>query len=105
MPCRRATTRGPAALARGIVVLDDFLIAPQEVRAEPGRLTFRARNDGRLGHTLVIRRGERDIARVKTMLPGGSGEASARLRKGSYDLVCILGNHEQLGMYGTLVVR
>jgi len=99
---------GPAVRAesgRVDVVLDDFLIDPQEVRAEPGRLRFRATNEGRLGHTLVVRRGERDIARVKTLLPGGSGETSATLRKGSYDLVCILGNHEELGMYGTLVVR
>ena len=87
------------------VVLDDFLIKPQEVRARPGPLAFHATNEGRLGHTLVIRRGERDVARVKTMLPGAEGEATADLRKGKYDLVCILGNHEELGMYGTLVVR
>ena len=62
------------------VTLDDFLIEPQRVRAAPGRLTFRATNEGRLGHTLVIRRGERDIARVKTLLPGASGEATTSLR-------------------------
>jgi plastocyanin len=87
------------------VTLDDFLVDPQEVRAEPGRLTVRATNEGRLAHTLVIRRGERQVARVQTLLPGASGEAAARLRRGTYDLVCILGNHEELGMYGTLVVR
>jgi plastocyanin len=99
---------GPAAqpkAGRLDVVLDDFLIDPQEVRAKPGPLVFRATNEGRLGHTLVIRRGERDLARVKTLLPGAKGEATADLRKGKYDLVCILGNHEELGMYGTLVVR
>ena len=40
------------------------------------------------------------------MLPGGArrrlGQADAR---GDYKLVCVLGNHEELGMYGTLVVR
>jgi plastocyanin len=87
------------------VALDDFLVDPQRVRAQPGRLTFRATNRGRLGHTLVVRRGTREIARVKTLLPGGSGQATARLARGQYDLVCILGNHEELGMYGTLVVR
>ena len=42
---------------------------------------------------------------VKTLLPGASGTAAGRLGRGTYDLVCILGNHEELGMYGTLTVR
>jgi plastocyanin len=87
------------------VVLDDFLIDPQEVRAEPGRLTLSARNEGKIGHTLRVMRGEREVAGIKTLLPGGRGELAATLSRGEYDLVCILGNHEELGMYGTLVVR
>jgi plastocyanin len=93
---------------RVAITLDDFSITPQRIRAEPGRIVFRAVNRGAIGHTLRVIRAhppQREVAAVKTLLPGASGSATATLRRGRYDLVCILGNHEELGMYGTLTVR
>ena len=87
------------------VTLDDFSITPQRIRAKPGRITFAVTNRGEVGHTLRVLRGDRELAGVKTLLPGASGSASGTFEKGKYDLVCILGNHRVLGMYGTLVVR
>ena len=87
------------------VTLDDFSIAPQRIRAKPGPITFRVLNRGAIGHTLRVMRGDREVAAVKTLLPGASATAAGTLRRGDYDLVCILGNHEVLGMYGTLAVR
>ena len=87
------------------MTLDDFSIAPQRIRAKPGRIRFEAVNRGTVGHTLRVLRGDRELAGVKTLLPGASGIASASFEKGDYKLVCILGNHEELGMYGTLTVR
>jgi len=87
------------------VTLDDFSITPQRIRAKPGRITFAVTNRGELGHTLRVLRGDKEIAGVKTLLPGASGTASGTFEKGRYDLVCILGNHRVLGMYGTLTVR
>ena len=91
--------------ARVTVTLDDFSIAPQRIRAAPGRVAFRVVNRGAIGHTLRVMRGDREVAGVETLLPGGSGTAAGTLERGDYDLVCILGNHEVLGMYGTLTVR
>jgi len=91
--------------ARVTLTLDDFSIAPQRIRAKPGRISFEAVNRGTVGHTLRVLRGDREVAGVKTLLPGASGSGSARLERGDYKLVCILGNHEELGMYGTLTVR
>jgi plastocyanin len=91
--------------ARVTVTLDDFSVAPQRLRAEPGRIEFRAVNRGAIGHTLQVLRGDREVAAIKTLLPGASATASGTLERGTYDLVCILGNHEVLGMYGTLTVR
>ena len=125
MPSRRpfAATLAAAALAvsaagcaddsppervtagRATVTLDDFFIAPQRIRAKPGRIMFRVTNQGKVGHTLRVQRGDRDVAGVKTLLPGQSAEASGTFAPGDYKLVCILGNHEELGMYGTLTVR
>jgi plastocyanin len=87
------------------ITLDDFLIRPQTVRAGAGRLTFRIVNRGKVGHTFHVFLGERDVLAVKTILPGGRATASATFKPGSYKMVCVLGNHEDLGMYGTLVVR
>jgi plastocyanin len=91
--------------ARVTLTLDDFSIAPQRLRARAGEVTFRAVNRGAIGHTLRVKRSDREVVAIKTLLPGASGSGSARLERGDYKLVCILGNHEELGMYGTLTVR
>ena len=91
--------------ARVTIALDDFSITPQRLRAKPGRIAFDVVNRGAIGHTLRVMRGDREVAGVKTLLPGASASASGTFRRGEYDLVCILGNHEELGMYGTLTVR
>ena len=93
----------PVRDGRVNVTLDDFSITPQRIRAKPGRITFRAVNRGAIGHTLRVMRGDREVVAIKTLLPGASG--SGTFERGSYDLLCILGNHEELGMYGTLTVR
>jgi plastocyanin len=102
------TDNAPPAQARGgsvDVTLDDFFIVPQRIRAKPGRITFRVTNRGKVGHTLRVKRGSRDIVAIKTLLPGDSATATGTFARGDYKLVCILGNHEDLGMYGTLTVR
>jgi plastocyanin len=102
-----ADDAAPARVRDGRVdaTLDDFLIRPQRIRARPGRIEFRVTNRGAVGHTLRVKRGDRDVVATKTLLPGASSEAAGTLAEGEYKLVCILGNHEELGMYGTLVVR
>ena len=87
------------------ITLDDFSITPQELRARRGRVTFTATNGGRLPHNFRLRRGDDEPIQITTLLPGRSGSASARLRRGEYDMVCTVSNHEELGMRGTLVVR
>jgi plastocyanin len=87
------------------VTLDDFLISPQRVRARPGRIAFAAVNRGRVVHTLRVLRGEREVVAIETLLPGERGRDSATFARGRYKLVCVLGNHDELGMYGTLTVR
>ena len=102
-----ADDSAPARVRDGrvTVTLDDFSITPQRIRAKPGRITFRAVNRGAIGHTLRVMRGDREVVAIKTLLPGASGAGSGTFERGSYDLLCILGNHEELGMNGTLTVR
>ncbi len=102
-----ADDTAPARVRDGRVTvkLDDFSITPQRIRAKPGRISFRVVNRGAIGHTLRVMRGNREVAAVKTLLPGASGTGSGTFERGDYKLLCILGNHEELGMYGTLTVR
>jgi plastocyanin len=107
-PASGCTGDAPPAQARAgkvDVTLDDFFIAPQKIRAKPGRITFVVTNRGAIGHTLRVKQGDRDVAAIETLLPGASATTSGVFKKGDYKLVCILGNHEELGMYGTLTVR
>jgi plastocyanin len=97
------TVRAPDG--RVAATLDDFLIAPQKVRVPPGRVTFTAVDRGRTAHTLRVTDGTRDLLKITTLLPGDRGEATATLRPGTYKLYCAIANHEELGMWGTLVVR
>jgi uncharacterized cupredoxin-like copper-binding protein len=99
---------GPTVEARGQRVeieLDDFLIRPQNIRTQAGRLTFAVTNQGRLGHNFRLRDGAREVVEVTTLLPGESATRTATLRPGSYKMLCTVANHEQLGMTGRLVVR
>ena len=99
----------PEARARDgrvAVTIDDFRYRPQQIRAAPGRLRLDFVNKGRLAHTFRLERGEDQIvAKVSSLLPGDRGRKTVRVRKGTYRFFCALSNHEELGMYGTLVVR
>jgi plastocyanin len=103
--CGGGETPVTAGGGRLEVELDDFLVRPQAVRAAPGPIALEVVNRGRIGHNLHVRRGERDVIEVATLLPGERGTATGTLRRGEYTLVCTVGNHRVLGMYGTLTVR
>ena len=90
---------------RVAVTIDDFRYTPQQIRAAPGRIRFDLVNRGRLAHTFRLERGNQIVAKVSSLLPGDTATKTARVRKGEYRFFCALSNHEELGMYGTLVVR
>ena len=87
------------------VTLDDYLIRPQSLRVPSGGpLTVRVTNRGRLGHTFRIRGATRNVLAITTIEPGETKSRSFRLKAGTYTMYCVLANHEELGMYGTLKV-
>jgi plastocyanin len=90
---------------RFAVTLDDYLIRPQDIRVpKGGELTVTVTNRGRLGHTFRIRAKTRNVLAFTTLQPGESKTRSFKLQRGTYTMYCVLANHEELGMYGTLVV-
>jgi|SRR5687768_13278896 plastocyanin len=97
------TTR--ARDGRVAIALDDFSVSPQRVRARAGETTFELVNQGRIGHNFHLIGRDGEPVAVTTLLPGDRETATARLERGDYRMVCTVSNHEELGMYGTLVVR
>lgn len=97
----------PARAKRGQLTLTlvDYRISPQDVVARPGGTTIEIRNDGRLPHNLKVMAGEGTMIGFDTIKPGERARKFRRLRRGTYKFVCTVGNHEDLGMFGSLTVR
>lgn len=94
--------------------LTEYKIEPQVVRVEaPGRVRIVATNSGRLTHNLKVRsedrvRGERPEefgGTEATAFPGERQLGEATVEPGRYELVCTIGNHDDLGQTGTLIVE
>jgi plastocyanin len=86
------------------IAMDDYLFDPQLVRGRAGRITVTAVNRGRLPHTLRLLRGGRAWLTVTTLKPGGRRTVAATLPRGRYRMVCAIANHEDLGMWGIVVL-
>jgi uncharacterized cupredoxin-like copper-binding protein len=94
------------------VQLDEYRIRPQNVQMKAGRIHLVAVDEGRLTHNLVIESITDDptkevvYGRTDTAHPGQT--ATERdpivLKPGRYRLACTIGNHANLGQYGTLIV-
>jgi len=83
----------------------DFYFDPQVVHAKPGRITLQIVNRGRLAHNFRIEKAGREVGRTSALKPGQADRVAVRLTRGDYHYFCSVGNHEELGLYGTLVVR
>jgi plastocyanin len=102
-PGRTVTAPANAKLK---VAADEYSFDPAAiVLSGAGTLTLTLRNEGSLAHNLKLFRGDEEVGGTPT-LPAGAGEsARLNLEHGRYRMVCTVGDHEQLGMTGTLQVR
>ena len=62
-------------------------------------------NKGSLAHNLKVFDATRELGGTPTFPGGEKRSGSVRLGPGRYRMVCTVGNHEELGMVGTLEVR
>jgi plastocyanin len=94
--------------------LDEYRIMPQDVEVRAGRLRIVATNIGRLTHNVkIVRENEEnleapneEIGGTRSTQPGESAAVTFEdLAPGEYRLACTIANHDDLGQYGTLVVR
>ena len=101
---------GPAtAVAAGgplVVTAREYALTPGNVVVRgPGALRLRLRNSGSLPHDVRIQLGDRDLGGTDSIPGGESATATVDLRPGRYRMLCTVGDHAQLGMTGTLLVK
>ena len=101
-------TRTTTAEAGGTVTVaaHEYSFDPNRVVVSgAGALRIVLRNDGDLAHNIHLQRDGKDIGGTPSFAPGGTRSVRLRLRPGTYQLLCTVGDHAQLGMKGELTVR
>ena len=88
---------------------DEYSFDPETViydgGGSPAEITISLDNRGSLAHNLKLFDGDDELGGTPTF-PGGREESgTVKLEPGEYRMVCTVGNHEELGMTGTLEVR
>jgi plastocyanin len=102
-PGRTVTAPANAKLR---VVADEYSFDPSTIVLKgAGTLTVTLRNEGSLAHNLKVLRGDEEVAGTPTLPAGRTESARLNLEHGNYRIVCTVGDHEELGMTGTLRVR
>ena len=87
----------PAAPQGGAVVVDEteFKITTATTTLKAGKITFEAKNVGKIPHDLAIKQtGDK----TKLIQPGGSAKLTVTLKAGKYELYCTVPGHEAAGM-------
>ncbi|MGI8714485.1 MAG: hypothetical protein ACR2NR_15180 [Solirubrobacteraceae bacterium] len=100
--CGHVATVGSAGTLQ--VGLNEYRVAPQEVRAHAGTLTIVVHNYGRLTHDLVISQDGHTEAATQPLAPGQTADLVATLIPGQYLMASTILSDQALGAYGTLHV-
>ena len=88
------------------VLADEYSFNPSAIVLQgAGTLTVTLRNEGALAHNLKVLRGDEEVAGTPTLPAGRTESARLNLEHGTYRIICSVGDHEELGMTGTLRVR
>jgi plastocyanin len=88
------------------VVAKEYSFDPSTiVMRGPGTLRLTLENEGSLAHNLKLMRDGQEVGGTPSFPGGESRSARVRVERGSYELVCTVGDHAELGMKGTLKVE
>jgi uncharacterized cupredoxin-like copper-binding protein len=102
-PSRTVTTEAGGAVT---VTAREYSFDPNRVVVSgAGALRIVLRNDGDLAHNIHLQRGGEDAGGTPSFGPGGTRSVRLRLQPGTYEMLCTVGDHAQLGMKGELKVR
>jgi manganese oxidase len=97
----QAAVAQPASVS---VTLSDFVIEPATISVPTGaQLTFHVENAGETAHSFAVVVGSRTI-QSPMIDAGGAGELTVpALDPGTYEALCTVPGHDQLGMKATVV--
>ena len=99
------TTQAPPAAAKRIPVSEtDFKITVPARSLKPGSSDLDVKNNGRVGHDLVVHGPGVSNAKTPLIAAGKTATLRVTLKPGTYDLYCSVDSHKQLGMNLTLKV-
>ena len=101
-PGRTVTTPADGAVR---VVAKEYSFDPSNIVLRgPGTLRLTLVNEGSLAHNLKLFQDGEELGGTPSFPGGETRSASLRVGRGSYELVCTVGDHAELGMTGTLEV-
>jgi plastocyanin len=87
------------------VVAKEYSFDPSTIVMKgPGTLRVTLANKGTLAHNIKIEKDGRVIGGTPAFPAGETRSASIRLPAGTYDYLCSVGDHAELGMKGKLKV-
>jgi plastocyanin len=88
---------------------DEYLFDPQRVVVTGARgrtpIEITLANTGSLAHNLKVVRGGRELGGTPTFQGDRTRSETVALGPGTYEMLCTVGNHAELGMVGKLEVR
>jgi len=88
---------------------DEYKFGPKSVTLDaggsPATLAIQLHNAGALAHDLRVKSGGKELGGTPVITNGKDSSASVKLTPGTYTFFCSVGDHEALGMKGTLTVK
>jgi plastocyanin len=99
-----STVTAPASGAVRVVAKEYSFDPSAIVMKGGGTLRVTLANKGTLAHNFKVERDGKVIGGTPAFPAGETKSASIRLAPGTYDFICSVGDHAELGMKGTLKV-
>jgi plastocyanin len=87
------------------VKAQEYSFDPKTIQVSAGSVRFELTNAGAQAHDLHVVKGGQDLGGTPIFSGGRTVGATVKLAPGTYDFVCTVGDHEQLGMKGKLTVK
>ena len=88
----------------GKVAMTEYAFGPDSVTVKSGD-TVTAENEGEVVHNLTVVDGEDELEGTDDVDPGQSGDLEVDLDPGTYEMICTIPGHEDLGMAGDFTVE
>jgi plastocyanin len=87
------------------VTATEYRFDPARITVAAGTVRFDLRNDGSQAHDLRVEKNGQDLGGTAIFGPRQSQSGQVKLAAGTYQFICSVGNHADLGMKGTLAVK